>query len=532
MKRFTCEPKTQNPFTLRARRSLGEGWRSCETQRLEGFCCIKILLKNFLVLFLINLLATSNIFSTPINNRYDPNAFHTVFGSDKFYTKKNSWLSLSLSPFYQHASGAKNKDGIKVPEGDIFGRWNMPALFYGFTYNAAGYQPNENPSPSTKQFVLQQIAAPHNIPNAATRGDGVPGLYPRLSEAWRVLDDYNDGQNPVADHLAVGYDYTNETLFDSSNNNDGFFSVPIDYEKYGLRGKLNVEFGHGIGLQFKSGVVEYKQKPTFDDKTPVPAGATNLDNARTQIRKYLMAPAKRDAIAKELGLNIDEQKEVALEDTHIQLYFNHSFDLKDENDEHVVSMIPYLAFGVWAPSGEEKDQNKAFSLPTGNDGYVGVTIEGSINLDFPQMVQLGFGGGAAFFGSKNYSNYRVPNSVYQSGIYPWHAKIKRSVGTVWYVNASFMAKDFIDKLSFFFDYIHTQHEQDSIIMKEATNDRNNLFKPKKLEEESKWKGDFVHAGLNYQITPGLEVGLSVNAHVTGVRVYRTTTILGSITFNY
>jgi hypothetical protein len=491
-------------------------------------------LKSFFVLFLINFFITSNLFSTPISNRYDPNAFHTVFGSDKFYTKKESWLSLSLSPFYQHASGAKNKDGKKVPEGDILGRWNMLGLFFG-----------SDAAPENKPFgFLPATDANPGQPDP----DSVKTNYKYLSRARRILDGLNErggdvewypggGNLPVnpaigADSPDIDKNYADEVVFDNINNKDGFFSVPIDYEKYGLRGKLNVEFGHGIGLQFKSGIVEYKQKPTFNDQTQESGDDTNVKRARKYMKEYLMNEQSKKEIAKELNLNIDEEKEVALEDTHIQFYWNYSFDLKNEEDEHVVSMIPYIAFGVWVPSGEEKDQNKAFSLPTGNDGYVGVTLEGSVNLDFPGMVQLGFGGGAAFFGSKNYSNYRVPNSIHQSGIYPWPAKIKRNMGTVWYVNASFMAKDFIENLSLYFDYIHTQHEEDSIFMKEATNERNALFKPKKLEEESKWKGDFVHAGLNYRITPGLELGLSFNAHITGVRVYRTTTILGSITFNY
>ena len=169
-------------------------------------------------------------------------------------------------------------------------------------------------------------------------------------------------------------------------------------------------------------------------------------------------------------------------------------------------------------------------MPTGNDGHVGVTVEGSMNFDFIRMIQLSLGAGASFYESKKINNFRVPSSVYQSGIYPWKTKIERRPGPVWYANFSMKVHDFIDSFSFFFDYIYTQHNKDDITIREPDPDRAKFFHPEILEKVSRWKSNIIHAGINYSVTPGLEFGMSFNTHISGRRVYRTTAILGTMNF--
>jgi len=204
--------------------------------------------------------------------------------------------------------------------------------------------------------------------------------------------------------------------------------------------------------------------------------------------------------------------------------------LIDRDDEHAATLIPYLSVGVWLPSGEKKDIDKAFTLPTGNDDFYGLTAEGAINVDFPDTMQLGFGGGVALYESKFLNNYRVPSSNNQYGIYPWKANIKKRPGAVWYVRASMKAEEFIEDFSFYVDFIHTQHLKDSITMRETDAARNAYFRPEALERDSKWRANVIHGGLNYHVSPGFEMGISFQAPISGSRVYKTTTILGTLSF--
>jgi hypothetical protein len=453
---------------------------------MKRFALIKII--SITILFSIFLVDTT--LPTPWNNQYDPVAFHTAFGSNKFYSRKDKFaVSLNLSPFYQHASGSRNSKGRKVPEGDMFGRWNMFGLFYG----------GENEG----MPIGKEWADYTNLNNAKTEVKKIEG---------RTLKDF-----------------TNEAVFNPDTDTFGLYSIELDYEKVGVRGQFNFDFGFGFGLNIKGGVVEYRQVPTFNlDETLT----DTTSDIKDPLKQYLMGTKPRKEIAKEIDLDIDEYRSITLEDTHLQLYWNFPFDLKDEEDEHIVTWIPYLSVGCWMPTGKTKKQDIAFSLPTGNDGFIGFTLEGALNFDFPNMLQFGVGSGIVLYASKNYTNYRVPSSEYQSGIYPWKAPIRKKPGPVWYINFSFKADDIVDNLSFFFDYIYTQHQRDSITVMTGSKERNEYFEVEKLKEESRWKAGTIHAGLNYKVTPGLEFGASFQAPISGVRVYRDVTVMGTMTFNF
>lgn len=470
--------------------------------------------------------------SVPINNRYDQFAIYTVFGTDKYYSKRDKFgMSIQLSPFYQHTSKARDDNGNKVEAGDMLGKWNMLALFF----NA------EQTKDPAKDFSFNVDGAPQGN----TTND-----FPYFSRAWRILDGKTEGQpasdtvlwmngiyipNPGTNRalktdLDIDKNYTNPLEYDCTDKTTGYFSIPVDYEKLGLRGQLNFELGAGFAFRARGGIVDYTNKATaFTDQTEESTEQYKT-NARDYIKNYLMSCPSYQQILKETGIRIDDYRETTFEDTHLQLDWSMAFDLMDKDDETILRLAPFLAVGCWLPTGKNISQDHAFSLPTGNDGHFGVTVEGSINFDFIKMIQLSFGGGVAFYETKGLSGFRVPTSEYQSGIYPWKTNVDRKPGEVWYANISMKAYDFIDNFSFFFDYIYTQHNKDDITIKECDTARASYFLPEKLEQVSRWKSNLVHAGINYRVTPGLEIGLSFNAHISGRRVYRTTTILGTMNF--
>lgn len=485
-------------------------------------------------LFLLFLcFAPTSVFSTLMYNQYDPMAYHTIYGINKTYKKQDSKFqaSINLSPFYQHASYAKDGDGNKVPEGDIFGWWNLFGLFYGVSGNEI------KAAPTTKTFVLN--GAVPNIPNAATRSS-----YPTLTAAWRVLDQKNE--NVVApentDYNLVGpddikFNYTDPAQFDSNTFRKYMPLSYVDYEKFGVRTQINFNFDIGLGINLKGGLVDYKQVPIFenytfedatdDDKFNPTWPATDNDG---YIYKYLRRPDVMEDVLSEVGLDISKRQETTLEDTHIEVYFQLPFEVMDNDDEHVLTFVPYLAAGIWLPTGKEKNQDAAFSIPTGNDGFWGITVDGQLSFDIPGSMQFGFGAGVAYYFDRNLDDYRVASHKYQQGIFPWKAKINKEPGLLWNFNATVKAVEFIDNFSVYMDFIYLRHNRDTITMREDDSARNAYFVPKVNEENSKWWATMFQGGVEYKFSPGIQMGLGFQSHLSGRRVYRNTTVLGTMSF--
>ncbi|KKP22472.1 MAG: hypothetical protein SZ59_C0006G0013 [candidate division TM6 bacterium GW2011_GWF2_28_16] len=491
------------------------------------------------ILFLINLifilLINLNLYSVPMYNQYDPFVMHTIRGIDRFKHKMDDKfnVSLNLTPFYQHAAysrgpnGANDADGSKTPTGDIFGRWNIFGLFYGVEDNQI------KAAPTNKTFVLEPAAvATTYIPNAATRSS-----YPKISDAWRVLDNLAEN-NPVVnpttyDYEGLDYSFTDITQYDQATFNKYFAKTYTDYEKYGLRLDLNFVFKKGIGVNVKSGLVDYKQTPNFvNDTSFQPTWPNEAIPVTTPdyIYKYMRQQDIMQDIYDEVGLDTYAHQETTLEDTFIQLFLRPSFDLMDNEDELQVSLVPYLAVGAWLPTGKEQNPDSAFSLPTGNNGFWGLTVDGAINFDLPGTIQFGFGGGIAYFFDRNLDGQRIANHELQQGVFPWKANIKKEPGLLWHFDASMYAPEFIDHFSAYLDFVYLRHNRDKITMQEHDSERNAYFVPSVNEENSKWWATILQGGVEYSFTPGLQIGLGFQTHLSGRRVYRDTTVLGTMTF--
>ncbi len=457
--------------------------------------------KIFVYLFALLVIGTQ-VTCGPVALFSDPAMTHNIWGSNPPAVRKDKITSnLYITPFYQTAhdsTGARNKFGSRVPTGDRLGRWNMFGLFF----NAAEGAP---------------LSKPFNATN-----------YPTLFAANTAL-------------AATNKDYTDESLFEADNDgdgkaDDGHYSVPISYEKIGIRLGLMFTSGAGFGFAIKGGFAEYSQAPTFNDQTL----SANPDS--DDIDENLMDPTKRREIARELGFKKDMRcfTSTAVEDTHAQIHWTYPLEFKDVYDAHIVSVIPYLAVGVWIPTGQERDQDIAFSLPMGNDGFTGFTVEGALNFEFQDLTSkaerqfLQFGGGVAatFFDTRDLEDYRVPTSTLQRGIFPWKTTVQRRLGTVWKLYATLKALMFIEGLSFYADYVYTRHTPDSFTIKDEDPTRAEIFTPELLEQDSIWRVQTVQAGFDYFITRNLSFGGGLQIQFSGRRAYRPTTLLGQVNFSF
>lgn len=450
-------------------------------------------------------------YATPLNNVQDTLTIHSVKGTDKFFTKTKGKgeISFNLSPFYQHTNTARNDGGTRVLLGERLGKWNMLGLFYG------------------------------------------PAAAPKDFESYTALNGAKTDVSGLNTITTYSKDITKEENYDPDNADiklGSFDKVDLRFEKLGVRSQLTMCFDMGFGLSIKGGVVNYKQSPTFSYPTTstatpaaasggeggaAPAPTATTSELRVKLNECLMSAQKRDAIFKDLDIDVKDVQKSALEDMHMQVFWTHPFDLKDKS-ETAVTVAPYIAAGVWLPTGDEQNSKKAFSLATGNDGFFGITTELALNFDFPGMIQMSIGGGSLFFNSRELTNYRVPSSLYQSGIYPWKTSISKEPGITWYANASLKAESFIPDMSLYLDYVFSYHDKDTITLKEKDSTRRAAFATglPRLIDESAWKNQQFNLGLKYNITKTLAFGGLIQAHISGVRVYRGTTFLGSMTLSF
>ena len=467
--------------------------------------------KYFLLFTFFSLFLFEKNSGTPLNNIQDAAIMHTIYGTDKYYSPKidkddpsckKTSLSLHFSPFFQHSGSASKAKGGKVPAGDINGRWNMFAIYY-------------NPNAT-----------------AAQMGN---------------LNNYNAGRVVAStytlNHLE-GKDFTVEANFNPNDPNalvGSYQSVRIIYEKIGLRGQMSFDFAFGLGLVIKGGVANYKQIPTFTidqnlqnrlapPPDPQPLANPPIEDTQRFINEFL-APYPLNKIAGDLGLDLSEQRRIDLEDTHISLYWNMPFKIKEKGDL-IMTLIPYVSIGAWLPLAQKKDQAKAFSLSLGNDGATGITAEGAFTFDFPDSIQIGLGGGGAFFTTQNLTNFRMPTSEFQAGIIPWTTNVTKEPGPMWYVNASFKIDNFMPDFSFYCDYIYTEHLRDTITLKEPNAARALLFLPEKSMRESSWKIQNFNAGIKYDLSSYCAFGVALQSTISSARTYRPTTFLGSIMITF
>jgi len=503
---------------------------------------LSLLKKLFSLVFF--LFFVSHLCCVPTNNFYDSAIIYDYKGSDKFYSfTKKSNFKVFVSPYYQGVSGCRGLDGkrgktftiteegtesVKFGEGDRLGMWNMLGVLFGssaaptdkpFKIEEKEYKKTDEPFVSYNNLALGYIVLDANKNT-------------KVDAAFTAQETQDSKVDKDSSPEKLDLNLTDEKNFNPESKL-GRLSVPIDFEKVGLRMSFCFDLGTGAGMKVKTGFCNYKQNPKFVDFSgDVP---TTPDDRAKLVQRYLTSEAKIKSIAKELGLDVSAQSENGLEDTHFEFYLNYPVRLEDKDGDHAASLIPYLSFGVWAPTGLKSDQNTAFSLPTGNDGYSGVTLDAALNVNFPGTIQIGFGGGGAFFASRSFRDFRVPSNKYQYGIYPWKTEVRKRPGATWYANFSFMAENFSETFSFYLDYIATWHRKDSIKLAKSRKDPTTgaeVFYPQKLEDESNWRCQTFFSGLNYKIAPGHEIGVCFQSVVGGARVYRSTTIMTTMTLNF
>lgn len=489
------------------------------------------------------------VHATPLNNVFDTQPIYNAFGLDKFYKRRSiSEARLTIAPFYQQTSTARDNKSKKVPAGNRLGQWNMLGVFFG-----------PEGAPTTLNFADPVNAnETYKILRAAQRS--VQAITEQERTGSTVGDNrYRVGPEdllPATPDTSVVYagGFTNEKNFNPSDDTFVYADVYANYEKIGLRSQFNFDFCFGFGVAVKWGVVDVKQYPknfVLEQQFLIDAGQStpetppkNGDPAPADalaLFNTFMDPLMRNRVAKDLGLDLTSYHKTDAEDIHVQAYWHFPVDFKDSAGDVGVTMVPYIAVGGWFPVSEKVSQDKPFAVPTGNDGRTGLTVDVSLAFDFPilprcdQTLQLAFGGGILMFDEKDRKDQRFPSSEFQNGLIPWKiALLNNHPGLTWYFNISGKSEEFIEGLSVYFDFIYTQHLRDRIILKDPNPTRNAAFQNgyENYILKTSWKNQQINIGSNYRLANWISLGGAVQAHISGVRVYRSVTLLGNVVISF
>lgn len=428
----------------------------------------------------------------PIFKTMDPQTF--LLSRQKLVLKgiavdnnRDERISLSLSPFGQRATFAKDKCKNQINLGDINGRWSMLGLLQGPIPDGYALPP------------LLQIARQNLYPNVPA---GVP------------IEDCA-----------------------SSDQTCGFFTIPAFYRKYGMRFNFEAQLMGDVGFSLDVGLANISQTPcqfinlTIDDQYGNPVYSScdttacdclNPDLTRKAINEFLMCPYQM--ILDQLCYDIEPFNKFSVEDIRMFLYWRHAYPMNSTRDEWAnFLLIPFFKFGGTVSTNKLYNPNKLFALSFGNQNHDSVGFTAGINVDFEDTVELGGETGITHFFGRQFENYHVPTSIFQSAIYPFATCVNINPGANWHFTAKMNVYHFMGNLSFFFQYVLVIHTDDDIKLNQPN--PGHVFMPELLEQQSAFRVQVANIGFNYDISPQISLGFLWQAPLSQYNAFRTTTIM-------
>ncbi len=277
----------------------------------------------------------------------------------------------------------------------------------------------------------------------------------------------------------------------------------------------------------------------INSQEPIRSSVSTSD--KSIIDANFLNPISIRQILDELGFAMEPYGELTLEDTYVATDFAYPIIFRGKEGNDVVRCWPTISVGVWLPTSNKKKARhteQLFRIPVGNDGHTGLSVDGSINLDFLGTITANFGLSATFFDKKTVDKYPIKIHPYQRGIKPWLVKVSRRLGETYAAHASLSAVNFIDGLTAYADYTMVTHRKDEIKISNA--DLKRLIDGDDLMtdalddqiRETAWSLQELHVGLAYQVTQNLELGAAFKAHVAGESVPRVKTIMVSMKIDF
>ena len=470
--------------------------------------------------------------------------------------------------------------------GSIHGPWNMTALFY----------PETNGNNTINNALINDLNLTCPTQTGLTPSTGPCTAINCTNGQTITLPAGTCISGCSSPTGSTGYTSTCQILsqlalpeLSDINQQFGFFQVPIQYRKYGIRFQGDFGFYCGwwgeFGLRVQLGVASIRQDACFVDQT---YGAVSGTTSNTQpanqsctittpngsgscstgccvpnplvnncCSKQLVINGimkEVDVIADLLDLNIRDYYKTDIEDITLNLYWSRSWEY---NAGKVINecwpyytIAPYIIGEFTFPASKEIENNKLFAVPFGNNGHYGLGMVGGFDINFIETVEIGLEAGFTHFTSHCYSNVPVPTSDYQAGMFPRKANFVKQPGTNWTFLATLGSYHFISCLSCYVQFVGVHHLRDNFCdivpvpisytpvalcnnpIPPADNFTVNNIRVEKMREESAWESNFVDVHFTYDISEHTQLGFFWQAPVRQEFAYRPTTVMLSLIFEY
>lgn len=485
-----------------------------------------------------------------LNSNMPPDSYfsHIINARLKGEAIKERRFGFTLSPFIQRAVRASDRNGNDYGDynyteankplaremSDYQGTPYLMGLFLGADADGNSiWDNNDDTGVATNIGNIANTSLPKNLKDAATNISGI--LYNSVA-----------GNKPSI---------LSQSVLEQDRTYFGAISIPLTYEKIGLRWEANFDVNQHIGLVLRGGVCQIKQSASnyisLTNATKANSGDADTDTIykSLNVQGGATAPPAADTTQQVLfdtnitnnvaeildpingaNYNISSFSDFGFEDIEAGFFLRKAVQMhppQESSDRYdSVIMTPYVYVGGAFPISKQRDYNKLFSLPTGNSGHASVGGSAGFTFDFAHSVEIGVEGGITHFFQKDIVDMPVPNHRLQRVLYPYRRDVNVDPGRNWHFKGLFSAYEFMPGASFFLTYQYTQHTKDTIKLKKA----NANFLPEKLEDLSPWTVQQLTASISFAIQPNIHASLAWQGALKQENAYASHTILGSINF--
>lgn len=439
----------------------------------------------------------------PLYESIDPHTYLNLkwklhYKEPEWANKKHSRFNLSISPFAQNADHGKTLSGLPETSagqpatfaelGDLAGKTSLIALTYG--------------------------AAP----------EGQTLITP-LQNARTAI--FVDGQTPPL----VNADGTiNDSRYIDPTENFGFVSFPLRYRKRGFALTFEGLFGAGFGGSVQTRVANISQVP----RRPIFGTTTGLfpTNCTPQIDGCAVSTTlidQFDNILDTLGLELEKCSRTSIEEIRLNLYWRWLIDPNEHNEDWPRVLVnPYVHGMISASPGKAIDPNHLFETPFGNNKHTAAGFKAGINFDFVETIEIGGEMGFAHFFSHHYDNFFLPNSEFQTNIYPFKTNVTIKPGVSWHFAGKISAYHFLERLSTWFQYVMLEHKCDHVMLRDCNvAETDTPYDFESYEDKTGFKVKLANIGFNYDITPNITIGMVWQAPLSQRNAYASSTLLFS-----
>jgi hypothetical protein len=319
-----------------------------------------------------------------------------------------------------------------------------------------------------------------------------------------------------------------------------FFSLPYKHQQRGARADILVDLFGSFGLHIRGGFASVSEvpKPPINETGCVqptcpfdptvggkfPNMTVSTDPLKNNVNNYLMN--EFDCIIKEIGMSNKPYQKTGFEELMVELYWRYPCSINRDRDDWLqILAIPYLEGGFSYSPADAVNPNELYGHMIGNNKHWAAGLVGGFCFDFVETVEIGAEIGYTGFFSQDFPCYRVPNSKLQNNIFPFTTGVKVQPGHNMHYALKLTARNFLEKLSGYFQFVALEHKNDCITLLNP----DPAFVPDTLARKTGFKAKVANIGITYPLSPNFIAGFLWQAPISQRNAARTTTIMFGLT---